>query len=344
MKKVFLSVFIFCCFVKTNDCLAQDFSKPTDYMSYLQKQQENITKRYLSYTSASAHGKREKKVEALRSKLLDEIQESRMNISGMPAWQGDKAYRDTAVSFMKFYYNVMNDDYAKVINMEEIAERSYDEMEAFILLEEAIDQKLSESNERMSAAEKAFAAKNNITLVEGESKTGDMMKEVNGLNKHYHEVYLIFFKPNVQEKNMIEAIDKGNVTGIEQSRSAMLKYAQEGLEKLKSVKSYKGDNSLIRVCTNNLNFYVKEADKVNAVNDYFLAKEKFDAIKKETDKKNNRTKEDVDAYNKAVNDINKASGNYNSLMQELNNTRNENLKDWNQTMKTYFDEHTPHYK
>ena len=48
-------------------------------------------KKYMAYTSASAHGKREKKVQSLRSKLMDEIQEARMNIGSLPSFKGDKS-------------------------------------------------------------------------------------------------------------------------------------------------------------------------------------------------------------------------------------------------------------
>ena len=344
MKTLIALILVTCSFFLTNEVFSQDFSQSGEYMSFLQKQQDAITRRYLSYASASAHGKREKKVEALRSKLLDEIQEARMNISGMPSWKGDKSYRDTAVSFMKFYYNVMNDDYSKIINMEEIAERSYDEMEAFILMEEAVGKKLAEGNEKMKIAESNFAAKNNINLVESNDEKSLMMKEVNGLSKHYHQVYLIFFKPTIQEKNLIEAIDKGNLTAIEQNRSAMLLYAQEGLGKLKSIAGYKGDNSLVRACTAMLNFYVKESAQSAGVSDFFIAKDKFEAMKKETDKKEKRTKEDVDAYNKAVNDMNKAAGNFNNVIKDINERRHDNIKEWNEAVKDYFDRNTPHYR
>jgi predicted DNA-binding protein len=323
---------------------AQDFENPGQYMDYIHKQQDNISKRFMTYTSASAHGKREKKVEALRSKLMDEIQEARMNISGMPGYKGDKSYRDTAVNFMKFYYNVMNEDYAKIVNMEEIAEQSYDDMELYILAEEKVQEKLKEGNARMTEAQKQFAAKNNINLLADKSEMGEMLDEVAGTNKHYHEVYLIFFKPYIQEQHLTEAISKGNITGIEQSKNAMLKYAQEGLTALASLKGYNGDKTLINGCTAMLKFYVKEADKTAGVSDFFLTKERFDGIKKEMDKKSNRTKEDVESYNKAVNDINKASQSYNALNKDLNDQRNDNLKQWNDAVKSYFDEHTPHYK
>ena len=323
---------------------AQDYDTPVKYMDVISKQQQNISKRYMSYISASAHGKREKKIDALRSKLMDEIQEAKMNISSLPSYKGDKNYRDTAVNFLKFYYNVMNDDYSKIINMEEIAEQSYDEMEAYLLLEEKVQNKLTEANKKMTEAQKQFAVKNNVNLIEGKSELEEMMSEVTNLNKHYHDVYLVFFKPFIQEKNLVLAVEKNNLTAVEQSKSAMVKYAQEGVMKLNSLKGYKGDNSLIMNCKNMLNFYLKEGEKAAVINEFILTKERFEAIKKVMDKKSNQSKETVDAYNKSVNEYNKSTQTYNTNNNNMNQLRNENLNNWNKAVKYYFDEHTPRYE
>jgi predicted DNA-binding protein len=324
---------------------AQNFDNPGEYMGYISKQQENISKKFLSYASASAHGKREKKVEALRNKLINEVEESRMNISGMPSFKTDKAYRDSAVSFMKLYYNVLNEDYSKIIDMEEIAEQSYDAMEAFLLAQEKVNEKLEQGNERMKLAQQAFGAKNNITLVDSKGALDEMMTEVHDLNVYHHQVYLLFFKPYKQETYLMEAIEKGNITGIEQNKNAQLKYAQEGLEKLNSIKAFKGDNSMAVACKTMLNFYVKEvSDKMSAISDYFLTKERFEKLKKEFDKKSSPTKEEIDTYNKGITEINKASNAFNQNNQLLNQQRKEALNNWYSTEKSFFDEHTPHYK
>lgn len=344
MKRFLPIVAAACLLFISAQTFAQDFENPGQYMDYIHKQQDNISKRFMTYTSASAHGKREKKVEALRNKLMDEISEARMNISGMPSYKGDKTYRDTAVNFMKFYYNVMNDDYSKIVNMEEIAEQSYDDMELYLLAEEKVQEKLKDANARMSEAQKQFAAKNNINLLTDKSEMGEMLEEVGGTNKHYHEVYLVFFKPYIQEKHLMDAIAKGNITAVEQSKNAMLKYAQEGLAALPSLKGYKGDKTLINGCMAALKFYVKEAEKTSSISDYFLTKERFEGIKKDMDKKSTKSKEDVEAYNKSVNDINKASQSYNAVNKDLDGQRSDSLKEWNNAVKSFFDEHTPHYK
>lgn len=345
MKRILLNMIVAILLLSSNQSFAQDYDNPLTYMDAITKQQENISKKYMAYTSASAHGKREKKVEKLRNSLMNEIEEARMNIFSLPTFKGDKAYRDSAVSFMKFYYSVMNEDYTKIVNMEEIAEQSYDEMEAYLMLQEKVDIKFDEANKRLRVAEKDFATKNKINLVEGKSELGEKMKEAGAVSKYYHQVYLVFFKPYIQEKNLMEAIQKNNLTGIEQSKSAMLKYAQEGLVKLAAMKGYNGDLTLVGTCKTLLNFYIKEAEKTSLINDFLLSKERFDVIKKEMDKKgNSKTKEDVDAYNKAVAVMNKSSNDFNSTNQMLNDQRNETLNNWNKGVRSFFDEFTPKYK
>ena len=314
-------------------------------MNVIGKQQESISKRFMSYVSATAHGKRARKVENLRSKLLDEVQEARMNISAMPSYKGDKMYRDTAVNFMKLYFNVLNEDYSKIINMEEIAEQSYDDMEAYLMAKEAVEKKLEEGNEKMKLAQNSFAAKNNVTLLHDKNDLDMMMEQVHNMNIYYNQVYLIFFKPYKQEIYLKEAVGKNNITGIEQNKNALLKYAQDGLEKLNSIKVFEGDNSLVSACREALTFYIKEVtEKLKTISEYFLTKERFDAIKKEFEKKSGPAKDEIDNYNKAINDINIAVNAYNEGNKELNRLRGEALDNWNKTENAFFDEHTPHYR
>lgn len=342
MKQFFFTVLsIFCLqFAAT----AQDYDNPAEYLGAISKQRENVSKKFMAYVSASAHKKREKKVEALRSKLLDEVQEARMNISGLPSFKGEKGYRDSTVNFLKLYYNVLNEDYSKIINMEEIAEQSYDAMEAYMMAQEMVNKKLEEGNEKMRLATEAFAAKNNITLTKDNSELGEKMKQVHEVNKYHTVLYLIFFKAYKQETYLMEAISKNNITGIEQNKNSLLKYAQEGLEKMKSIQAFQGDNSLLGACKTVMNFYVKEVDKMAAISDFYLIKERFETIKKEFEKKSSPTQAEVDAYNKSVKDINAASNAFNNTTQSLNSERSNVLKEWNNTVNSFFDEHTPTYK
>jgi len=343
MKQLYFVIFSL---VILNFCAAaQDYNVPVEYLNAISQQRENVSKKFMAYVSASAHGKKAKKVEALRAKLLDEVQEAKMNINALPSFKGDKSYRDSTVNFLKLYYNVLNEDYSKIINMEEIAEQSYDAMEAYMLAQEMVNKKLEEGNNRIKLATETFAAKNNITLTKDQTELGEKMKQVQEVNKYHTVIYLIFFKPYKQENYLFEAVSKNNITGIEQNKSSLLRYAQEGLEKLKSIKAFEGDNGLLSACKTVLNFYVKEVnDKMNTVSEFYLTKERFETIKKEFEKKSSPSQSEVDAYNKSVKDINTASEAFNNTNQSLDRERKDVLNEWNKSVNAFFDEHTPRYK
>lgn len=343
MKKLPLIPMLLLLFISAK-VQAQDFENPGTYMSYISKQHQVIAKRFLAYNSASSHGKKEKKVEALKTKLLDEIQECRMNISGMPSFKNDKSYRDSAVSFMKLYYNALNDDYSKIVNMQEIAEQSYDLMEAYMTAKDMVDKKMDEASDALQKEGKKFAAAHNVTLISSEDDIDKMMKKVGETTDYYNPIYLIFFKCYKQEVYMMEAIEKKNINGIEQNKNTLLQVSQDGLTKLASVKAFEGDNSLVINCKKLLEFYVKESsDKIPTISDYLLRQESFGKMQKEFDKKSDHSKDEVDAFNKGVKEINGLVKTYNSTNNELNQKRDECINNWNAAVNSFFDEHMPTY-
>ncbi len=339
---------IFVCLVLTtfltSPVAAQNFDDPVEYLGFIGKQHHTIAKRFLAYNSASSHGKKAKKVDGLKNKLLNEIQESRMNISSMPSFKSDKSYRDSAVAFMKLYYNALNEDYSKIVNMEEIAEQSYDLMEAYLLAKEMVDKKMDDASASLSEAEKKFAAVHKINLVSGKDEIGDMIKQVNETGSYYHPIYLVFFKSFKQETYLVDAIEKKNINGIEQNKNALLQNAQEGIAKLGNLPAFKGDNSLVTNCRRLLEFYIKEAnEKVPVITDYLLKQAAFEKMKKEFEKKTEPSKAEVDTFNKTVKELNNGVKTFNDISNNLYQARSQLLDNWNNAVDGYFDNHMPTY-
>jgi len=121
---------------------AQDFTNPGTYMSYMSDKLALVNQTYMNYLSAASHGKSVRKVEKLREKAVNAIFTARMEIQGMPPLKKDKTLKDATVNYLKTCYNVFNEDYSKIVNMEEIAEQSYDAMEAYLLAQEKAGEKL----------------------------------------------------------------------------------------------------------------------------------------------------------------------------------------------------------
>ena len=342
LKKLlfFVPLFMLCFSMRSG---AQVYENAGGYLSFINNKNEKLTAIYLSYQSAVAHGKSARKVEKRRAEVVNAISDTKYEIMGMPPWKGDKSLKDTTVAYLKILNNVFNEDYGKIVNLEEIAEQSYDGMEAYLLAQEKAYEKLNEAGDKQHAMQKVFAAKNNVNLIETESETGAKSKIVHDVMEHVNAVYLIFFKCYKQEAYLMDAIQKKNLVSIEQNINSLEKFAEEGMEKLRKLKGYNNDASLIVACRNTLTYYKTEITKGPLITDYFLKEEAFNKIKKQFDATpaNKRTQPDVDGFNKAVNDINNVLNKFNSTMAELNKQGNAALNGWNKTYNKYVDDYMP---
>ena len=146
------------------------------------------------------------------------------------------------------------------------------------------------------------------------SKLSEKLDIADTVGNYYHQIYLIFFKSFNQEMYLIKAIDSKNINSIEQSKNALAKYSEEGLQKLKPMKSFSGDGSLVVACRKLLEFFNDEAKtKVPIMTDFILKEENFEQVKKAFDSKSasKRTQKDVDEFNKAVNEMNSGINKFN---------------------------------
>jgi hypothetical protein len=326
---------------------AQDLSTPVNYMGYFNDKIQVVNQTYMNYLSAVAHGKSARKVEKLRTKVVELIFNTRNDVAGTPPFKGDRTLRDAAAAYFKTCYIVFNEDYAKIVNMEEIAEQSFDAMEAYMLAQEKANDKLEEAFKKHGEVYKLFAQKNNVELHESKDALDAKMEQSNKVSEYYRPFYLIFFKANKQDVYLTAAVNAGNINGVEQNRNALLTYATTGLQQLDTMKAFNSDASVHTACTKVMRFYKEMAEsKVESISSFLLAEQNFQKTKKAFEAKpaNKRTQADVDAYNKAVNDINKASGAYNKTNNEINKQRAEVLDLWEKAVTRFMDTHMPYAK
>lgn len=333
----------FLCLLHVTRSFAQDFEHAGQYMDHINKANGELSIKYLVYLSAVSHGKSARKVEKRRAEVVNAINDTRYLVQTMPPWKGDRSLKDTTVAYLKILYSVFNEDYGKIVNMEEIAEQSYDAMEAYLLAQEKAHEKLDDASDRQHNVQTQFAKKNDIKLIEGNSEIEQKSKIVNAVMKHANEVYLVFFKSHKQQGYLIEAVERKNIVSIEQNLNSLEKFSDEGIKKLGDMKGYLNDGSLIASCRRMLSHYKEEVKKGTAITDFILKTEEFVKMKKQFESKpsGKRTQQDVDQFNKGVNDINAASKVFNEQMADQNKKSNAALNDWNKTYSKYLDEHMP---
>ncbi|MFL9481363.1 hypothetical protein ACI6Q2_01215 [Chitinophagaceae bacterium LWZ2-11] len=336
-----------CLLLAVNITHGQNLDNPGAYMSAVSNAQTEMNQKYMAYSSAVAHGRRAKKIEKMRQQTLESINNARYKTIDLPIYKGDNSLRQAGTEYIQFCYNVFNEDYKRIVNMEEIAEQSFDGMQAYILLQEKTGEKLKEASDKMNNACKTFAAKYNVNLVDSKDALSEKMEVAAKLNHYTNQVYLVFFKCNWEYNQVIDAMNKKKVNDIEQARNAVIKYADDGLAQLTadSLKSFQNDPSLAVACKQALQYYKKAAEnEIPKLTDFYLKEEAFTKLKKTMDSKPDRTQADVDTYNKGVKDYNASVQAFNQINTNLNNGGNQASQNWQNTEKAFADTHMPYYK
>src|ERR1700683_1456556 len=124
-KHVYILLFAFIPGISAN---AQNLENAGDYISAVNKARGDMDAKYMQYLSAAAHGRRARKVEKLRQQVLDNITQSRYSTTDLPKYKGDNSLRQGSIDYIQLCYRVFNEDYKKIVDVEELAEQSVDEM------------------------------------------------------------------------------------------------------------------------------------------------------------------------------------------------------------------------
>src|SRR5689334_2069159 len=164
---LFLAVILYTALFQLSPAIAQPDS-PVDHMSALSDREEMLSQKYMSYMSEVAHGGRARKMERRREELIKSIQESIREASKLKPYKGDASLRDAYKEYWNVLLSVFTQQYHKIVDMEEVAEQSYDKMEEYLLIQEKASETLDNAFDRVSAAYQAFADKHNVKLVEGQ--------------------------------------------------------------------------------------------------------------------------------------------------------------------------------
>lgn len=320
----------------------QTFENAHEYMAYMDKEYMQISEQTWDYTSAVARGKKAKKIEAERQELLKTIKLAEIRIKKLKDFEGDIEYRDKVLEYLNLSYIVLKEDYDKILDMEEIAEQSYDLMEAYLLAQDEADKKLEEAIQLVIDDQKRFATKNNIELLEESNETGKKLEEAGKVFDYYKKIYLVFFKSFKNDIYLSEAISRMDLNAIEQNMESAKMFVEEGNEKLKEYGSFNNDPALFNACQDLLDFYEKDT-KENEVSDFILLQEKLQAKSDlmEKKKKSELTQDDVDDFNELVAQVNELSEKLNKYNQTIYKVKNGLIDNWNKTVDSFLNKHTP---
>ncbi len=321
---------------------AQDVT-PGTILDQFNKVMVALNKKYVEYQSVLAHSDNPRKAERKRQELINQVTTARQSLAEIPYYKSDRSLHNSTAAYLKLLDYNLNEDFSKMVNMKDIAEQSYDKMEAYLLFREKVSEKMKAGGDSLSNSLKRFAANHNIILQESTSELDNQMDKISEVTSYYDRMFLLFFKCDLMNEDMVEALGKKDVKGLEQARSAMKQFAEEGLAVLDTTKSYHGDASLTNSLRRAMQFFKMQAEKAAEYSSFYTKQEAFDRLKQqfEGDRDAQRDKAQVDKYNAAIKDVNNAINAYNATNEQLNRTRKEAYSQWNEAVKVFFDRHIP---
>jgi hypothetical protein len=340
-KKLFIVLF-YLVIIATH---AQEFKTPIEYLNFIGKEQMTISKNVWKYTKSVAHSKSARKIDATRTNLIKSIQTAKTKISGLKnGYNGDVEYRDLIVNYLTNSEYILKEDYGKLIDLQEVSDQSYDFMEAYLMTKDLVDKKMESEQDKVTLGQNQFAQKYSITISETEDELSKKMKISNEVFDSREELFLIFFKCNITDAMMLKAIERKDYAAIQQNANSLEAYANEGLEKLKTIKGYKGDTSLINSTKKSMEFYKKYSKDFSAkVIDFYMFNTKFEDAKTTLESKNqkDRSKEEIENYNEMVKEMNIKINEYNAVSQKSNIERTNIINGWNNSSEVFLAKHVP---
>ncbi len=340
--KTILILFSLCSF--KGSILFSQSTSPVDYMNRLFTPFSDLDSKKWQYVKSMTRGKSAKKVEAKRKALIEEYAKVRTQLGKVRTYKKDSLLRPAVMEYLKLTQQVLREDYGEIVDLEKIAEESFDGMEAYLLAQERANAKLNQTAINVNQARDEYGALNDVVIQEGSaSKLNQKIEKGAKALSYYNQNYLIFFKAFHQERYVFDAISRGDISSLEQSSNSLLSISEEGLEKLKSAENYNGDASLKIATKNVLNFM-----KAQAENEYpqlteflFMQDEVASAGKKlESKKQKDRTKKEIDSYNNLLKKYNAGIKDFNKKLEDLNKNRNNAMKAYEEAIQAFFEKHS----
>lgn len=330
----------------TSTCNAQKFRTALDYMNFISRQQVLIVKSSWRYTQAIAHSKNDRTIDKKRTILIRSIDRAIMKITKAQGFDGDTEYKEKVLNNLQINKSLLLNEYSEIIDMQEVAEQSYDDMEAYILAQRLADQKMAEAQQEYEDNFYAFAKKHDIKIFEGKSELGKKMEISNQVFDYYNDLYLIFFKVHFNESNLLDAIGNKDISAIRQNINALKMAVQEGLEEVDKKPLYKKDDRIAEATKEVFQIHLNEANNtIPQILDYLVLQEDFEKIKVAIEKtaEADRTQEQIDRYNNKVDELENKREIINKLIDKLFKERNKKLERLDKANAKFLDKHVPKY-
>ncbi len=334
LKHIILIFLLTFCIPNSSYAQSNSFKYTKNIQSILNESKKEV----FQYLKVIVKGRNLKKVESKREKLIDKIDSEHEKFQKIV----DSKLKQEGLKYLSTLKIVLTDDYEKIMDIEEIAEQSYDNMEAYFTMQEKANEKLDQAWDNFDTAFHRYARSNNIKIVEGElDKKSQKIRKMSETLKYSNHIYLIYLKCHYQEKKLLQSIEKEDINAMTQNMDAQKTLLKNSIEKVLALKPYDHDSRMIHATKYLFKFYKDEVEKdFMAIQDFFILKSKYNAAKKNHESLKESERASNLAFEKISQEFSLGIIKYNETVKRVNQERSKQIKDWFDILKEFNTDHS----
>lgn len=273
---------------------AQQFPGPAEYLDYIVVEQEKILASNIEYITSSVHGNDWSGIDYKRKKVIQQLNTSAQKIQSMPSYKGNTQLKEEANAVITLYLETFKIEFNEALNLKKASSESYEAMEKYLKTQNKAEKKLKRAGDKFAKAQERFAKKYGIELVESKDDMGIVAEKISAVNAYSSQIFLIQFKVAKDNAAFLTALnEQKSLSVLERRRQQLEASSEEAKAKLAALEDYNKDKSLKESADNLVGFYADLAKN---------AYKTLTTIKGKREK--DLTKEDVDAYNEAIQSYN----------------------------------------
>ncbi len=267
---------------------AQSASDVNNYLTFFNNQHIAVNNAAMAYLQFSVHSEDLNLIQEKRQNVVSQLNNSIELIQKAPAFeQEDNSLKAEALNVFNSLLSSFSENPTELLQLKMQSQNSYEAMEKYFEAQKASEKKMEIASERYLGAQKAFAEKYNVQLVEAADNND--IKDLNQLNNYHQAIFLRYFKVTVRNNDFMEALNGQN---FEQAQQALNQLAEDsGAERksLNAMPDFKQDST----------YRMAAVELVEAIDD--LANEGYKTMLDLMQKApTERTQTDVDTFNEVA--------------------------------------------
>lgn len=278
------------------------------HFEFLNNIHHNIVNSSLEYVQLSVHSNDQAAIDKKRLDHILLIVKSKTEVEKSTGYKGQSNLRDEMLSVLDNYRESFEVEFKALIALKLSSESSYEAMQKYMDAQTAAEKKLGAAADRFLVAQREFAKKNDILLVESERNSE--IEQINRLSHYHRAIFLRYFKVYKHNDAFMDALSKKDAKLMEKVRLTLIQEATEEIKKLQQMPDFNGDKAYKESTIQLVSFLKSMAEDGYA---------KLVAVLR----KKEMTQEDVDVYNGVINTYNEE---YNKLIDAYSEAGNRLLK------------------